>query len=195
MEIGIALVFVVGSVLLLQKNKKHAITITIVYFLAVIYLTFLIREPTPTYRYSLRLFNAASRSLEFGGVLISGLLSGNIKTVGWSSLKGIVLNILLFIPFGYLIPAVWPKKKWSWSKIMLLGLAASFCVEIVQLVTRLGFADVDDLMNNSIGSGLGYLLYMRCLDPCGQRKLRISGKEDKRPHERINNRSGWSIRP
>ena len=163
MEIGIALVFVVGSVLLLRTNKKHTIIISIVYFLAIIYLTFLIREPTPTYRYSLRLFKAASRSLEFGGVLISGLLSGNNKTVGWSSLKGIVLNILLFIPFGYLIPAVWPHKKWSWWKIMLFGFAVSFCVETVQLVTRLGFADVDDLMNNTIGSVLGYLIYKRCM--------------------------------
>lgn len=46
---------------------------------------------------------------------------------------------------------------------MLLGFAASFCVEIVQLVTRLGFADVDDLMNNTVGSVLGYLIYKRCM--------------------------------
>ncbi len=136
MEIGIAIVFVVGSVVLLRMNKKHAISISIVYLLAVIYLAFLVREPTPTYRYSLKLFDAASRSLEFGGVFISGLLSGNVKTLGWSSLKGIVLNILLFIPFGYLIPVVWPQKEWFWWKILLLGLVTSFCIEITQLVYR-----------------------------------------------------------
>ena len=163
MEIGIALVFIVGSVLLLRTNKKHALVFSIIYLLAVIYLAFLIREPTPIYRYSLRLFNAASRSLEFGSVFISGLLSGNIKTVGWSSLKGVVLNILLFIPFGYLIPMVWPQKKWTWWKIMLLGFAASFCIEIIQFITRLGFADVDDLMNNTVGAGIGYLLYGKSL--------------------------------
>jgi glycopeptide antibiotics resistance protein len=162
-EIGIAIVFVVGSVVLLRMNKKHAISISIVYLLAVIYLAFLVREPTPTYRYSLKLFDAASRSLEFGGVFISGLLSGNVKTLGWSSLKGIVLNILLFIPFGYLIPVVWPQKEWFWWKILLLGLVTSFCIEITQLVTRLGFADVDDLMNNTVGAVIGYLLYKRCL--------------------------------
>ena len=46
---------------------------------------------------------------------------------------------------------------------MLLGLVTSFCIEITQLVTRLGFADVDDLMNNTVGAGIGFLLYKRYL--------------------------------
>ena len=72
-------------------------------------------------------------------------------------------KLLLFIPFGYLIPMVWPQKKWTWWKIMLLGFAASFCIEIIQFITRLGFADVDDLMNNTVGAGIGYLLYGKSL--------------------------------
>lgn len=162
MEIGIALVFIIGSLILLKRNKRYAVPIAGFYLLAVIYLAFLVREPMPLYHYSLNPFAAARKGIEFGGGIITGLMSGDVKITSWASLEGIVLNILLFIPFGFLIPIIW-KKRWNLWKIMLLGLAVSFCVEIVQLITRLGFADVDDLMNNTVGSGLGYLLYKRCL--------------------------------
>lgn len=162
MEISIATAFIIVSVILIRKNKNYTFPIAVAYIIAIVYLAFLVREPMPLYHYSLNLFTAARKGIEFGGGVITGLLSGDVKITSWASLKGIMLNILLFIPFGFLIPIIW-KKRWSWWKIMLLGFAASFCVEIVQLVTRLGFADVDDLMNNTIGAALGYLIYKRCL--------------------------------
>ena len=169
MEIFVALVFITDSLLILRKNRKFAVPIAIIYLLTVIYLTFLIREPTPLYRYSLKPFNAARRAIEFGGGVIPGLLSGNITITSWKSLEGVAQNILLFIPFGYLLPLLW-KKADRWWKVVLLGFFASLCIEIVQLITRLGFADVDDLMNNTIGTGIGYILYKIILTHVVNRK-------------------------
>lgn len=157
------MVFIVGSLLLLKRNKRYAVSIAVLYLVAVIYLAFLVREPMPLYHYSLNPLAAARKGVEFSGDIIAGILSGDVKIKSWVSLEGIALNILLFVPFGYLIPMVWSQKRWTWWKIMLLGLAASFCIEIIQFITRLGFADVDDLMNNTIGSAIGYLIYKRCL--------------------------------
>ena len=120
------------------------------------------------------MFNAASRTFNLFGGVISSVLSGNTKIVGWSSLKGIVLNILLFIPFGYLLPEILPQKKWTWWKVALLGMTGSLVIEVIQLVTRLGFADIDDLMNNTIGALIGYLLYKKCLTHVVKHK----GKKD-----------------
>lgn len=159
-----ALVFIIGMLILLRHSKQYTAPIAVLYLLAVIYLAFLMREPAPLYSYSLKPFAAARKGIEFGGDVITGLFSGNVKITNWGSLKGIILNILLFVPFGVLMPMTW-KRRWTWWKIMLLGLAMSFCIEVIQLITRLGYADVDDLINNTVGAGLGYLLYKRCLTP------------------------------
>jgi len=177
-EISVATAFIIVSIMLIRKNNDFAFPIAVAYLIAIVYLAFLVREPMPLYHYSLNLFTAARKGIEFGGGFIPGLLSGNVMITSWASLEGIVLNILLFIPFGFLIPIIW-KKRWTWWKVMIVGLAASFCIEIIQLVTRLGFADVDDLINNTIGSGLGYLLYKGCLTHVVNQELRISRKEDK----------------
>lgn len=147
MEIGIALVFIVGSLILLRRDNRYAVPIVLLYLLAIVYLAFLAREPMPIYHFSLKPLAAARRGLEFGGGIVPGLLSGSVKITSWSSLEGILLNILLFIPFGYLVPIIW-KRRWTWWKIMLFGLAVSFCIEVVQLITRLGFADIDDINNH-----------------------------------------------
>lgn len=158
MEIILALIFITGSLLILRKNRGLTAPIAIIYILTVIYLTFLIREPTPLYRYSLKPFNAAIRAIEFGGGLLPGLLSGTVKITSWKSLESVVLNIMLFVPFGYLVPLLW-KKTDRWWKVVLLGFCVSLLIEAIQLLTRLGFADVDDLINNTIGSVVGYLFY------------------------------------
>lgn len=62
---------------------------------------------------------------------------------------------------------------------MLIGFAASFCIEAVQFITRLGFADIDDLMNNTIGAGIGYLLYRKRLTHVVNIILRTSRKGNK----------------
>ena len=128
-----------------------------VYLIAIIYLAFISREPAPYLRYSINPFGAARRGLEFGGGLISGLLHGDVKVTNWTSLEGIILNILLFIPFGYLLPSLFPKLRW-WQ-VILLGLAFSLTIELLQLITKLGFADVDALINNTLGAAIGWLCY------------------------------------
>lgn len=133
-----------------------------VYIAAIVYFAFLIREPTPIYHYNLKLFGAARKGIEFGGGILNGILTGNVKVVNWTSLEGIILNILLFIPFGYLMPLIWSKAD-RWWKVALVGVLASLSIEIIQLITRLGYADVDDLINNTVGALIGYGLYKAVL--------------------------------
>ena len=66
-------------------------------------------------------------------------------------------NILAFVPFGLLI-GVWGKV----FKAVLMTLYLSWSIEIIQLISKVGSFDVDDLMLNTLGGCIGagiYVLY------------------------------------
>lgn len=71
-------------------------------------------------------------------------------------LENILGNIAIFIPFGLLLPIVQKDKS---KKIILYGLITSALIEIIQYVFALGSSDIDDLMLNTLGTVIGYLLY------------------------------------
>ena len=67
-------------------------------------------------------------------------------------------NILGFIPFGILVPILF--RQLAGLKAVLVGaLTISFVFEIIQLLAVLGSFDVDDLLLNTIGAGIGYYIY------------------------------------
>lgn len=69
-----------------------------------------------------------------------------------------VLNVLLFVPFGYLIPAMNPEKLKKCSFAFLGGIVCSTVIEGVQMIFSLGQSDIDDIIANSIGAVIGYLI-------------------------------------
>ena len=154
MRIILAVVFIITTMLFLRRNPKTLSPIIFVYVAGIVYLTFLIREPRPIYRFMLSPFSAAKEAIELGGPW----LFAGIRVVKPELLEGIILNILLFIPFGYLLPLVW-KKADQWWKVMLAGLLTSLFIEAMQMVLHRGFADVDDLINNTIGTLIGWICY------------------------------------
>lgn len=85
-----------------------------------------------------------------------------IKNHGGAT-REIILNIIMMMPFGFLLPIIKPRKIFStvfWSFMF------SLCIESMQLmyvwsgaaVTRA--FDVTDLITNTLGGLLGYLLYL-----------------------------------
>ena len=71
-------------------------------------------------------------------------------------IKNIVGNILLFLPYGYFASYYLNSKK-IWP-VALLTLVVSFTIELVQLNIGRTF-DIDDVILNTCGGVLGYLLY------------------------------------
>lgn len=72
-------------------------------------------------------------------------------------LRNIVGNILLFMPLGFSIPLRFKVNKF-W-KVILLGFFISFLVEVIQLFTSIRSFDVDDLILNTLGAVIGFVLY------------------------------------
>ncbi len=70
-------------------------------------------------------------------------------------------NVLAFVPFGFLLPAMWPKgEKHHPIAAILVTLSFSVVVEILQFATKSGIADIDDVILNTAGGFLGYILYL-----------------------------------
>lgn len=68
-----------------------------------------------------------------------------------------ILNMIMFMPFGFLLPLIWECFRKFW-KVLLTGFGFSLLIEITQLFSQ-RFSDIDDLLMNTIGACIGYLLW------------------------------------
>lgn len=68
-----------------------------------------------------------------------------------------VLNIIMFLPLGFLIPLIWKQYR-NPLKILLIGFCFSLSIEICQLFNRRN-TDIDDLMMNTLGAVVGYFIW------------------------------------
>lgn len=73
--------------------------------------------------------------------------------------RNIILNILLFMPLGFLIP-IYSKKLRKIYKIVLIGFLVTFLIETIQYITQIGIFEIDDIFDNTIGVLIGYCIYM-----------------------------------
>lgn len=64
-------------------------------------------------------------------------------------------NILMMIPLSILLYILWmPFRRLRWS--LFAGFLCSLSIECIQLFTRLGKFEIDDIMNNMVGMLLGF---------------------------------------
>ena len=77
-----------------------------------------------------------------------GMITGPIDTL---------LNAILFVPLGLFLPLLY-KKYHHMKPLILTGFLFSLSVEIVQMFDW-GSSDINDLITNTVGVSLGYLIY------------------------------------
>lgn len=83
-------------------------------------------------------------------------------TPGYVDAPSFAANIVMFLPFGVLVPLLWPAAD-GWRRMLVRGLLASAGIEAVQLVLDLTIGgkrtiDVNDLLSNAVGALLGLAL-------------------------------------
>lgn len=72
-----------------------------------------------------------------------------------------ILNIIMFMPLGFLLPLIWKEFR-NIINVSITGLGFSLSIEFCQLF-NLRATDIDDLMMNTLGAILGYLIWL-CVD-------------------------------
>lgn len=68
-----------------------------------------------------------------------------------------LLNILMFMPLGFLLPLIWKNMR-KGSKVFWTSFGFSFAIEFCQLF-NIRVTDIDDLIMNTIGGMFGFLIW------------------------------------
>lgn len=111
-----------------------------------------------SYRYNLELFKEIKRFWE------------NRDSLGWQSvITNLAGNIVAFAPFGFFLPMLIRIGKNVFGCVLMSALF-SLLVEAVQLVTKVGAFDVDDIFLNAIGGLVGFLCYYGIWKPLTARR-------------------------
>ena len=65
-------------------------------------------------------------------------------------------NITAFAPFGFILPII-SRRSRKWYNTVMFGFVFSLILETLQLVSRVGSFDVDDMLLNTLGAAIGFL--------------------------------------
>ena len=68
-----------------------------------------------------------------------------------------ILNLVLFVPVGFLLGVVF--RKVTWWEVFLIGASLSMSIEILQLILQKGCCDFNDLISNTLGCMIGYGIF------------------------------------
>ena len=84
----------------------------------------------------------------------------DVSTGRGDFIRQVVLNIVMTIPFGFLLPLI-KNKKINLMKTILYTFLLSLGIEILQpLINGFRSSDITDLITNIIGGIIGYILYL-----------------------------------
>lgn len=122
------LIWVVSS----KLSKRWNVALLAAYILFILYMTLLNRE-----------FHEEAMKLDFLKTVINMIKH-------YSTRVQVIENIYLFLPFGVILYYV-TGRKW----VILVGFLFSIFIEVTQYVTRLGSAEVMDVLTNGLGTALG----------------------------------------
>lgn len=149
-------------VIRLMRGRRFGIAFALLaalcYFAALLYLTLLGRTTYPIsgFKYS------------FPPPFINAIIKANFGKVAIRSM----MNLLLFVPFGYIVPCLADmfakqkpylnenmKPKIGLIKTTLLGFLLSLSIEVIQMLSQHGVFEIDDLLKNTMGAAIGWYVY------------------------------------
>lgn len=142
----------------MKKKSVHKCLkwcVFIIYIAALVYFVFFAESLGRTdyvkvYRYNLHPFKEILRFIN------------NQDTLGtYAVMINVLGNMIAFVPFGFCLPMV-TEHRMKFIRVTVLSAGLSLMIELVQLVSKVGSFDVDDLILNTIGGMVGYILFCVC---------------------------------
>ena len=143
--------FVVCYILLMHRpnsplfNKLREPTALLgfgIEIVTIVYFTLMFRDSSSAHSYELELFWSYKKWI------IEGSVAFGLE---------ILNNIVLFFPFGFILTDA--LRRCPFWAVLLSSLAVSGCIEMSQLVFRLGLFEFDDIFNNVLGAVAGWCVF------------------------------------
>ena len=156
---------------LLRLRRQLLAALFAVYLLALAYIVFFSRSATRDYQVHVALFEDLHNAVQIDIGFLSavraffteGLAGGlsHIRVNKPEDITQVYMNVMLFVPMGYLLPYLsdWFRAKVS-CRPVLACFAVSLLIENAQLIAKRGFYDLDDLVSNTAGGLIGQLLFI-----------------------------------
>ena len=144
-------VFCAVSIFLYKKHKFNkvqcgAAILLSLYIVVLLYFTVVGRYSHEEYEYQINFFTSYRWFFQYNGEQV---------------LRQLLINFVMLMPVGFLLPVV-IKSKHKYLITMALSLLLTVFIETMQLITKCGSFEVDDIINNFIGAVLGMLIYALC---------------------------------
>lgn len=156
---------------LLQVRQILLFGVFAVYILAYAYLVFFSRRASEEYLVHIDPFadlqNAIDTDYGLFDFIVAVFKEGvqqafsHVRVVKFEDVAQVYMNIMLYVPMGYLLPYVFEFFR-SRSRVrpVLACFVISFVTENLQLIFRRGFYDMDDLLANTFGGFIGQFLFI-----------------------------------
>ena len=145
-------VFCAVSIFLYKKHKVNklqcsAAILLSLYIVVLLYFTVTGRYSHEEYEYKINFFTSYRWFFQYNGEQV---------------LRQLLINLVMLMPVGFLLPVV-INAKHKYLITMALSLLLTVFIETMQLITKCGSFEIDDIINNFVGAVLGMLLYVLCI--------------------------------
>lgn len=133
-----------------RKHRKIVLGLLMIYTILILFFLF--------FSFNRRAIPVDSQSYHFN--LVPNLI--HLRFPNFSNVSSYHLyffnlgNFIGFIPFGILIPLLYPCKFRQFISLFFLSI---LLIEIVQMLTYLGRFDINDALVNTLGAAVGFLSY------------------------------------
>ncbi|MBR2764413.1 MAG: VanZ family protein [Blautia sp.] len=127
-----------------EYMSKGAFIIFLLYILAVLYITLFSRKDVSISTILVQPFAHVSEAL---------------RMHSFEPLQHELLNIAMFVPVGFLFCMIDPEELCRVAYVLPVGMLFSVLIETLQLLLRRGQCDIDDIISNSLGAVVGYLIF------------------------------------
>lgn len=136
-----------------QEKKTIGWILFLLYMISLVYFCFFSEEFGRTshvagqYRYNIIPFKEIIRFVKYR------------KSVGFHVFAiNVIGNVLAFVPYGFFRPII-GMRKYNFLRTIVWGFLTSLAIEVSQLLVFVGSFDVDDLILNTFGTVIGFLLF------------------------------------
>ena len=156
---------------LLRLRQLVLYAVFLLYVAAFLVIAFFSRTTTESYQVHVAPFQDLYNAVETDRGLVDilqtvfteGLTEGlsHVEILRPQDIAQVYLNIMLFVPMGYLLPYVF---GWFRANARVRPVVACFILSLatenLQLIFRRGFYDLDDLLSNTLGGFIGQMLFI-----------------------------------
>lgn len=127
----------------IDKLQRNAAIILSLYVVILLYFTVIGRYSHEEYKNQIYFYYSYRRLIEH---------------YDSQSMRQILMNIAMLVPVGFLMPMTF-NCKGKYLKTIGISLLLIIIIELLQMLTKTGSCEVDDIINNFLGALLGMGLY------------------------------------